>query len=1086
MRQLVLVLFIYEFSSFGAPPVQGSAPKKSPEPVKAEKSKDDANFPDKSKDSDAEFRRKLGLMLEKTEKSIKIIREQIIQNQSAPFLADLYLQLGDLLTQKSTVLYYLQMQSEHHTDDNKISATSKYSPVVVAAQEAIGIYEQILKEFPKFDKRDKVLYRLAVSQKSIDEGAAFEKTSERLISEYPNSKETLQARLLLGQHYFDLQSYNDAMKQLELVKESSAPYERNAARYRIGLIQIQNEKYADALKNFELVATDNELKEDQNNSELNLKAKISRTNLKREALIDSVRAYTEVKKENPDPVTYYAQIASTEALFQETIEKLAYRYIFLKSYPQAIKLLRVLSERISDPQKVMNIYQEVLTGIPVVERIDLPVSEMAYVLDKYNDWSTHYNLSDNLRKTTYEFFEKQMRELGTRSHDLAKVATTPEKKAHLFERARQYYLLYLGYFDKGPKSVKIATNLADVYYNQRNFFQSGSYYLRVFSGEFGPASQKVDLIQNAILSLQKPADYAYYEQLRAKGLMVKAVSSYMALDPKKRDDPALNFALAKSYFEQGYYAKAINDLYGIMKRFPTAKETPDAADLILHYYNTRSDYPGLVKWSEKMLALKTPNPTLIAHLQDVRSKAQLRQIDEAVKTTKDYDVTAQGKSYLATALSITDSGLRSAALQQALGHSKQERDVETFIRTAVAMAKVEKDSKKRADIWNSVASELLGITRFYQSLETYQHMVMDASFGPAERKTALENMLKVASMLYDPNKITWLLKQPAAQSISSATRDASLGQLQSMMEEGVSLSEDSQNLVLQNAKDDARLVALYKIQNQLAPSVRHQLVSRVASQCSGQSSSAICKWHKWPLASSKIASFVEEMRTAPPQMGAIDPAATKMAGLLDYTKLYERSGEPQVDILIALGNAQIYQAFSSFLDRAAAANAEVAQILKAKASESAQAAKTSQNECGRILDAAGLKSSPLARLCASRGLASIESTFSGASRSRLQPPGFDPKDSDETQIQRNLFAARDDWKGYFSLGEAYLSHRQWHHAIATSMMARSTFPQSEEEFNAILGCALVNIGLKNEARFVLKKASDLNGHKTTCQTLASQ
>jgi len=75
------------------------------------------------------------------------------------------------------------MQGDHRTD-SKIAATQKFSPVVTTAQEAIGIYDQLLKEFPKFDKRDKVLYRLAVSQKSIDESAAFVKTAEQLIKEF--------------------------------------------------------------------------------------------------------------------------------------------------------------------------------------------------------------------------------------------------------------------------------------------------------------------------------------------------------------------------------------------------------------------------------------------------------------------------------------------------------------------------------------------------------------------------------------------------------------------------------------------------------------------------------------------------------------------------------------------------------------------------------------------------------------------------------------------------------------------------------------------------------------------------------------
>jgi tetratricopeptide (TPR) repeat protein len=1034
------------------------------------------------KDADAEFKSKLVEMLDKIDKSVKIIREQIVQNQSAPFLADLYMQLGDLLMQKSTVLYYMQMQSDHRTDA-KISATQKFSPVVTTAQEAIAIYDQIMKEFPKFDKRDKVLYRLAVAQKSIDESAAFVKSAEQLIKDYPDTKETIQARLLLGQFYFDQQAYKDSMEQLNVVKASPYPYERDAAKYRIGLIDIQNEKHADALKMFEAVATDDELKEDLNPSEINLKTKVSKTNLKREALIDSVRAYTEVfRDKKDDAVAYYSKIAPTEALFQETIEKLAYREIFLKRYEPAIKLLRVLSERIADPQKIVNIYQEVLVGIPVEERIDVPVSEMAFVLNKFSDWSSHYSLSPQLQKETSNFFEKQIRELGTRSHDMAKVATDPDKKAHLFERARQYYQLYLGFFGKSPEAVKVATNLADVYYNQRNFFQSGSYYLRIFSGEFGEPKQKVDLIQNAILSLQKPADYTYYEQVRAKGMMVKAISSYMRLDPKKKNDPALNFALCKSYFEQGYYGRAIKDLYNLMKRFPSTHEASDSADLILSYFNTRSDFKGLATWSEKLLALKLPNKELQAHLEDVHSKAQLHRLDEQVKSQKGYDVTSQGRSYLATALSINDSSLRSAALQQALGHSKEERDIETFLRTAMAMAKVEKDQKKRAEIWNSMGDEVLAITRFYQAMDIYYHMAGDTTLDGPTRNTSYDKVVKIASMLHDPNKLAMLLNQPMSRNLPKDTQESMDQQILSMLDSSVALPEGLQNYLLKSA-DDKRIMTMFKAQGKLSPNVRRTLQARVHTQCSGAANAPICKWIKWPLMSSRIAAFQAEMARTPAQMQAIDPAATKMSGLLDATKAYEGSGEPQVDVLITLGNAQIYQAFAGFLQRAAAANKDVAQILEAKAQESLQAAKTSQGQCDRVIAAANLQSTKLAQLCSSgttRGIASMESTLEGGAVRRLAPPVRDPKDQDIVDQEKGIFAKRDDWKAYLALGESYLNHRDFFHAAATGMMARSAFPQSEEEFNAILGCALAGAGLKGEAQYVLSKASDVNGHKTAC------
>jgi hypothetical protein len=443
-------------------------------------------------------------------------------------------------------------------------------------------------------------------------------------------------------------------------------------------------------------------------------------------------------------------------------------------------------------------------------------------------------------------------------------------------------------------------------------------------------------------------------------------------------------------------------------------------------------------------------------------------------------VMAQGRSYLATALAISDSGLRSAALQQALGHSKEERDVETFLKTAQTMAKTEKDPKKRSDIWNSMGDEVLGITRFYQAMDFFNHVANDASFTPQVRQAAFEKSVKIASMLHDPTTVLKLLRQPMANSIPSQTRSSAEEQLLGMVEASVQLPEPIQQYIVNSATDDKKLLSLYKSQNRLSPAVRASLGAKLSPRCRENAAAAVCKWSRWPEMNTKIASFQAQMSKLAPTMQAIEPGASQMSGMLDLTKTFQGSGEPQLDILVVLGNVQIYNAFASFLMRAADANKEVAQILKSKATESLTAAKASQESCGKIVQAGNLDPGKFGRLCSTRGLASVGQTLDEPAKVQMIPPTRDPGDSDVVEQQKNLFAKRDEWKAYYALGESYLNHKEWNHAAATATMARAAFPQAEEEFNGLLGCALVNTGLVGEAQFVLNKASDMNGHKTAC------
>jgi TolA-binding protein len=1026
--------------------------------------------------SDPHFHEKLTLMLDHTEKSIKLLREQITQNQSAPFLANLYMQLGDLLSEKSNVLYYLQMEHDKNTD-LKVKETRHFSPVVQAQQDAIAIYQQILADFPKFDKTDQVLYRLAISQKSIDEGAAFAATAEKLIKAFPKTKEAMQAHLLLGQYFFDQQDYERALVDFNVVKDSAEPFERNSARYRIGLIEIAQEKHAAALKHFEQVATDDELKAEDNPAEMSLKTKSVKNNIKREALTDSVRAYTEVYKTDPDPVAYYSRIAPTEALFQEAIEKLAYRYIFLKQYNFAIKLLRTLSERTADSQKIMNIYHEVLMLIPLEDRIKIPVAEIQFVMEKYNYWATHYAMTAALRKKAAEFFETQLRELGTHSHDLAKKEKDKIHKEDLYARAQAFYLLYLGFFHRGIQSVKIATNLADVYFNESNYLVSGSYYLRVYSGEFGPPTEKVALIQNAILSLQKPSEYAFYEQLRAKGLLVKAILTYQAFDPKKKEDPELNFALAKTYYEQGFYLRSLEMLYGFMKKYPGSSDVSGAAELILNYFNIRSDFKGLVDWSQKMLALNPKSPELQKRLAEVHSKALLKRLDEQVKSQKGYDVFSQGKSYLQTALLSGNSGLRSAAFEQALVRSKAEKDIGTFLATAGLMAKTAETPQKRADLLNSMADETFAIGRFYQTLKTWRQIFADPAQTPAAKSLVFEQMVKLTIMMRDFPTLSGLLANSASSHLSPETKKAALHEIESALDSPLEMPKALYQWAAGAGNEDTSL-ALFKAQFKMPSPIRAQIIGQIAATCKSPSTT-LCKWSNLSQVLDDVNRFSQVAKTSPADLKSVEGVASQMNGLNDQLKSYQGTSDPQLDILLTLAQAKIYDNFSDFLGRVAQANKEVATILNGKSQESQQSAQKSRAQCQTIVTAAKLIS-PTNRACQTGQLPTLQAALAWPGVSRPRYETNDPQSPDIEEVTKKIFVERKDWKPYFDLAEIYLAKGDLQHASAVSLYASSAFTEDQEQFNAILGCVTQKMGLANEARFYLSKASDLNDHKKEC------
>lgn len=1024
----------------------------------------------------AEFQKKLGIMYEKTEKSIKLLREQIIQNQSAPFLADLYLQLADLLSERSNVLYYQQMERDKAAT-LKLDTKQKLNPIVSSLQEAIEIYKQILKEFPKFAKKDKVLYRLAIAQKSIDEGAAFVSTAEKLLKEFPKTKESMQVRLLLGQFYFDKQDFKESAAALFPASTCEFPYERNAARYRLGLIKMNEEKFAEGLSYFEKIATDDELKEEDNPLEVSMQTRTVNSNVKREALIDSVRAFTEVYKKNPDPIGFYNRVAPTENLFQEVIEKLAYRYIFLKNETQAMGLLRVLSERVADPQKVVNIYQEVLLMIPPMERVEVPYQEMQYVLGKYNDWITYFDVPAKTREESYKFFETQIREMGTKSHDLAKSELSSARKDLLYERARNFYNLYLGFFAKGPDTVKIATNLADVYYYQKDFLRSGDYYLRIADGEFGPPGNKEPLLQNAILCFQKPAPNDFYEITRNRGLLVRAIQTYQKLDAKKKNDPKLNFILVKSTYEQGLYKTAIPALIDFVAKNPgAANETESAVDIGLDYYNIRSDFNGLVDFSQKLMAINTLSPKLRTRLQNVKSKALLKKIDEEVKSKSNYDAFAQGKIYFETALSMQDESMKSVVLEQALARAKSEKDVNTFLSAARALATSEKKADKRASILLGTADQTLAIGRFYQTLDIWRQVLNDSSMPDPIKKKTREKVLRLALMLKDWTIIKQMM---GATGVSDTLRQNAQSQLGQYVESGAHVSEP----VLASVKFDSlsaeELLPYFKGQYKLSSGLQNKILNAVQARCGKQRDALVCRWMMARQLPGKTAAFRKLMETGPTTLQSVEPTALKLNAFLQDIRYTEETGDPTLDIYTSLYKARAYQYFAHYLKRVGLANKQVAEILGSKASESMQNAKREYAQCSKVIAAAALLG-PINKFCASSSEPSLKDVLSWR---RLVPDpavNGDPKIAGIDALQKTIFVEPGKSEPYLELAAKYLETKNYRHAVAMANYGVSTFPKEKEDYATILGCGLSELGLYAEAYFQLKSSSDYKGLKNQC------
>ncbi|MDH4467108.1 MAG: hypothetical protein QE271_03550 [Bacteriovoracaceae bacterium] len=1028
--------------------------------------------------SPEEFKSKLTEMFNRVNKSIKLLRDQITENQSAPFLANLYMQLGDLIAQKANVLYYIKMESTSNDgppdSPNSDNKDKKFKDVVDATKEAISIYEKVIKEFPKFVGRPRAMYSLALALKSIDEPQKFLMVTNDLLKSYPGSKDACKGQLLLGQHLFERGIFDESMKQFEPMTKIKYVYERNLAKYKRGLIYLADGKHKPALDSFVEVVVDKEFKETDNEAEVNLKKKSVRTDLKREALIDSIRAYTEVYKKDPDGVRFYSNIAPSESVFQEVIEKLAFRYISIKEYSNAIVLLRVLSERTASPEKVLTIYKEVLLMIPLNDRITLPVNEIRYVLEKYVQWINYYKLSDTIKKSAFDFFEKQLRDLATRAHEKGKTEGDVNKRNKFLKNATEFYDLYLALFPKTPFTGKMALNMGDAYFRMNDFMRCGDYYLRAYKEEFGKIADKNLVLKNAVFCLQKEKEYSFYELRRVKGLLIESITLLMELDPAKKNDAKTNFSLVKAKYDQGFYQIALEELMSFMKRFGNTSYAVDAANLILDYYNIKSDFAGLMESGAKILALNLPNAELNQKVKEIREQAKYKKLQAQVESSASFDGFAQGKSYLENAGSIKNVELRNLALSRALEASRRERDIDTFFRSAQLIASKENDPSKRYEIELSMAQEHVKMGNFSEGGELYQK-IYSGPYTPTQKQDSFNEYVIMITAMRDWDKIAGVVGQPMWNGVNAQIKSQLQDQVANALESPITIGPGLQRLARNLSNSPAVALGLYKAstKNSSLKSVANASVSQNCSQ--GRNTDSVCRWKMLEEAHKNSQKLIQQMRTSNGNLNQMEQFANAFSGLVERISSLEGGQDVSLDVLSSLQLAELYIQFGDFLAKVAQGNAQVAQILAAKAQESKVNGNNFKLRCRKIIQSSGIIT-PYNKSCYQGKMIPPERAWVWSNTVNSSV-----KRSDRTQfldLKKQVFSSYNA-ASVLKLAQQYYSSGNYHYAAAVAIYGQSATGKSGE-FSTLLGCSVMQMGYYNEAGFYLKSGADLGGLKSSC------
>lgn len=623
--------------------------------------------------------------------------------------------------------------------------------------------------------------------------------------------------------------------------------------------------------------------------------------------------------------------------------------------------------------------------------------------------------------------------------------------------------------------------MADVYFSLNDFLKCGDFYLRTFQSEFGKSNQSRALIENAILCLEKKSNLPFYENLRVHGLLIKSIQSYIAFDHSKSRDPNLNFLLVKTEYEQGFFPEALDKIYAFIRQYPRSPRAIDAADLILDYYNTRNDYVELQRAAGRLQGMQLNNPKFSAKLVLIKKAAYGKAIQEKVKTSAGYDDFAQGKSYLAAALGSGDAQLQNQVLKEALGKSRRERDIDTFLKIASVMASKEPDPNKKSEILNSIAHEQLRITQFYTGLASLKKVYEGSSFNSSVRQGAFDDAIGVMLVLRDFDAILGVRGSPLWRTRGAAVKQRFRDQTIDLLDSPVRISSELVRLFWSEGTSEEALLSLFKARSKVDSGIR-QAVSREASQrCSGESRQPICLWTRFEqFDRTERPAFLRGLAAVQPGLPGVQAQAEKFAGLSTRLKSFEGSGDVHLEIASSIRGAEIYQALGHFLELASQKNPDLKAVLDQKAQETRADATAYLNKCKTIAQKSPVVT-PATQYCAGRGSPSFDQF--------LEVKWMNPHSSSRTDrtsvkisdLQKTLFGSQEDGGStMLSLAKIYLDDGDLARAAATATYGISSFRAMEAEFHSVVGCSVMKMGFLSEASFHLNAAPEDDPLKLRC------
>ncbi len=522
-------------------------------------------------------------------------------------------------------------------------------------QEALRKYEEILKDYPTYERKDEVLFAFAYNKYEMGQKEEAVKKYNELIKQFPNSRFVPDAYVQMGEHFFSTNQLEKARAAYQKALSTNNIKIKYFALYKLAWCDYNAGAYEDAIKKFKEVIA-------------NAKIEKGNTGLRSEALADIVISLAQLDAVD-EAIEYFKKNASKEQS-RRLITRLADQYQTAGKHDNAIRVYRqVISDEPNDPN-CPELQNNIITSYEALRKRDNVAKEMRRLVELYrpnSDWAKANASNKNAISTAYEITEGAMRTMVTEYHQEAQRT----KAVETYRLARDIYKEYLDNFADSEFAYNLRFYYAEILWSLNEFDPAAVQYAAVVDKDQKGQYSKM-AAYNAVLCYEKLVDAeksgqkiaelkegqkvdekknkgkAEKTQVKFGGAdkdrkeeeipkwekkLVEAIDRFVTGYPGTDDEINVRYKAALVFYDHKHDVEAAKRFGDIILKWPTDKNSRSAADLTLDILNKKEEWFELNKLAREFYANKKllgTDKEFAGRLGDLVEASQYKYIDEVI------------------------------------------------------------------------------------------------------------------------------------------------------------------------------------------------------------------------------------------------------------------------------------------------------------------------------------------------------------------------------------------------------------------------------------------------------------------------